>query len=221
MQQTKGIRLNNPGNIERGDPWQGLANAQRDERFCHFKHAKWGIRAIARILITYQDRRVAKDGTRIDAVDEFIERWAPQHENPTDNYIRFVADVVGVPAAAEGEIDVTDYKTMHAFVRGIIQFENGSQPYDDDVIDMGLRLAGIEVPAKPLSKSRTVVASTTAVAATATNALAEQVPVIKQALTPLTEAIPWVPVLLTTLTLFAIGVTIYARIDDQLKERRS
>ena len=53
----RGIRNNNPGNIRRnGDPWQGLAKEQNDREFFTFKSAVYGIRALARLLITYQDK---------------------------------------------------------------------------------------------------------------------------------------------------------------------
>lgn len=54
----RGIRNNNPGNLEWGDPWQGLDpdGQAQDKRFVVFKDPAMGIRAIARTLITYQDK---------------------------------------------------------------------------------------------------------------------------------------------------------------------
>jgi len=144
----RGIRNHNPGNIERdGTRWQGMALGQLDARFVVFREAKWGLRAIARILITYQDRRRAADGSRIDTVRKFIERWAPPGENDTEAYARMVARMLEV--RPDEPIDVYEYDTMLALVRAIVRFENGVAPeatdwYPIDTYVDGLRLAGLE-----------------------------------------------------------------------------
>jgi len=150
LRLPRGIRNNNPGNIERdGTRWQGMALRQTDARFIVFSEPCWGIRAIARILITYQDKRRAADGSRIDTVRKFISRWAPPAENNTDAYARTVAVALGV-GVDDPDLDVYDYDTMHGLVSAIIRFENGaaqSKPdgcwYRDEEIEEGLRLAGI------------------------------------------------------------------------------
>ena len=48
---ARGIRNNNPLNIEAGENWQGLKGT--DGRFAIFETAEHGIRAAARILRTY------------------------------------------------------------------------------------------------------------------------------------------------------------------------
>lgn len=156
MATSRGIRNNNPGNIERvpGVRWQGEAEQQRDARFVTFSEPQWGIRAIARVLITYQDARRANDGSRIDTVEKFISRWAPPTENDTAAYIRAVKTSLG--DAANGTIDVYDWATMRALVLAIIRHENGAQPYDDATIDAGLALAGIRRPDRPATSSPTV-----------------------------------------------------------------
>lgn len=214
---TNGIRLNNPGNIERGDPWQGLHEIQSNERFCRFVAAKWGIRAIVRTLITYQDKH------GIYTIGGAISRWAPPSDNnPTVNYIDFVSDTVGIHHSQA--VDFTDYRVMRGLVVGIIKFENGVQPYDDATIDAGLRLAGIDVPAKPLKKSRTIVASTAAAGATVAPVIVEAATSwdrIRSALQPFAEHSEAMRLVLAGVTVAAIGVVIWARIDDQNKERRA
>ena len=89
----RGIRNNNPGNLRRnGDPWQGLAERQGDVEFFTFKSAIYGIRALARTLIAYQD----KHGLR--TIRQIISRWAPPNENNTNAYIRAVAADTGQDA---------------------------------------------------------------------------------------------------------------------------
>lgn len=141
----RGIRNHNPGNIRRlpGVRWQGQAADQSsDKEFVVFTDPRWGIRAIARTLITYQDKRRARDGSRIDSVQEIIDRWAPPHENDTTSYARQVAKQLGLAVDAE-TVDVYDFHTMRALVVAIIRHENGYQPYSNEQIDAGLQLAGI------------------------------------------------------------------------------
>lgn len=141
----RGVRNHNPGNIERQDgvKWQGMAADQSsDSRFVVFEAAPWGIRALARTLLTYQDQRRAADGSRIDTVREIIHRWAPPVENHTTNYVQHVSDLIGV--APDAKIDVHDYPTMALLVTAIIIHENGDNPYDLSTIREGLALAGLK-----------------------------------------------------------------------------
>lgn len=148
MRMPRGIRNHNPGNIERNATrWHGMAGQQPDSRFITFTSPEWGIRAIARTLITYQDKRRARDGSRIDSVREIIERWAPPSENNTVSYSRAVASALGIGPNDE-TVDVYHYATMEQLVRAIIRHENGLGPYNgdwypEDIIVRGLALAGI------------------------------------------------------------------------------
>lgn len=146
----RGIRNFNPGNIDRvaGVRWQGQAAEQTDSRFVQFVGPRWGIRAIARVLITYQDKRKASDGSRIDSVREIVERWAPPVENDTHAYAFQVAKSLGVNPDDE-VIDVYDFDTMRELVLAVIRHENGPGPlpaegwYGETIIVEGLALAGI------------------------------------------------------------------------------
>lgn len=178
-----GVRLNNPGNLEWGDPWQGLVpraeslyfqvgNAQQ-KRFAQFTSPVYGIRAIARTLITYQDKY------NIRTIRAVITRWAPPVENNSTAYINQVASHVakslGRPFSDGEEIDVHDYATLRPIVEAIIRHENGPGPlknkngwYADEVIDEGLRLAGV---VKQCAKVRKVPVTKETVAATGTASL--------------------------------------------------
>ncbi len=210
----RGIRISNPGNIERNSTrWQGMSDDQSgDPRFVVFSHPKWGVRAIARVLITYQDKRRANDGSRIDTIKEIVERWAPPHENNTSAYSDFVAARVNL--AVDEKLDVYDYDLMQGLVKAIITMENGMQPYDQATINAGLRLAGIEVPAKPMGQSRTIKASTLAATATAATAIIDQVETAKEVITPLVPYVDVAKYAMIALTLVAVAVVVWARIDD-------
>lgn len=134
MGLTKGLRLNNPGNIERdGDPWQGLAPDQPDPRFCKFSTPEYGIRAICKIIRVYQKKYKAR------SIRDIINRWAPPTENPTDHYAANVSKWSGIPVDAV--LDTSDPAVMAGIVKGIIRQENGVQPYPDETINAGVSLA--------------------------------------------------------------------------------
>lgn len=150
--QPRGIRNNNPGNIEWGSPWQGLRpDVERtDNRFAQFTDPVFGIRGLACVLITYQDKRKAKDGSKIDSVREIIERWAPPFENNTEAYANSVAAMLDGVGPEDEVIDVHNFDHLRPIVEGIIRHENGRGPlktenswYTSEQIEEGLRRAGV------------------------------------------------------------------------------
>lgn len=126
----RGIRNNNPGNIRHGADWQGQAPHQDDPDFVTFLSPQWGIRAIVRILRSYQAHGLKTIGAAID-------RWAPQNENDTGAYIHAVCMDCGLDADTVVSFD----NIMMPLVKAIIRHENGVQPYMDDIIQMGIELA--------------------------------------------------------------------------------
>jgi len=152
----RGIRNHNPGNIRRSKtPWQGLATDQPDPEFFRFKSPEWGIRAMARILITYKDKH------RIKRLRTVIRRWAPPVENDTEAYISHVAFATGLDP--DQNIDLHNYAHVRPLIEAMILHENGRQPYSADVIDRGLEMAGIAPP--KLRRLPTAQAKASAVAA--------------------------------------------------------
>lgn len=205
---ARGLRNHNPGNIERGAPWQGLAADQSgDDRFAVFKAPEWGIRAIARILITYRDKY------GLDTVRGIVNRWAPPVENDTDSYVRSVAGRLYV--GPDDRINIEHFETARVLVEAIIKHENGSQPYSDATIRKGLVLAGIEVPVKPIEKSRTIKAGTVAAGATGAGVIVESVNQLAPALPILDTVGAYAKWLVPLLVIGAIGYMVWRRIDDQ------
>ena len=190
-QQPKGIRRNNPGNLEWGSPWQGLANKADwpADRFAAFIDPAYGIRAIAMTLITYQDKRKAKDGSKIDSIREVIERWAPSSDNNNvPAYAKSVAALLDGVGPDDEVVDMHNPVHLRALVEGIIRHENGRGPlktanswYPDDVITEGLRRAGVVT--KP-STSATVTKAVPAAAlgGVAVEQLAQVIPSVLSAM---------------------------------------
>jgi hypothetical protein len=132
---SRGIRNNNPGNLDKGSDWQGLAADQTDERFCVFIAPVWGIRALAKVLLAYYAKH------HLATVREIIRRWAPPTENDSGAYVAAVSNRMGVNPDAL--LKLTERKFLKPLVEAIIQHENGSQPYDDATIDEALTKAGV------------------------------------------------------------------------------
>lgn len=148
----RGIRNNNPGNIDRNaTSWQGMADDQSsDPRFVVFADPIWGIRALARVLITYQDHH------DLHTVAGIINRWAPPVENDTGAYARAVARALGVEV--DDPIDVHQYRHLEPLVQAIIRHENGDPAiagrtrwYPQWQVDEALSRAGV-VPAPTARK---------------------------------------------------------------------
>lgn len=134
--QPRGIRNNNPGNIRHGSTtWKGMRAMQDDPAFVQFETPEHGIRALCKVLITYQAKH------QLRTVAEIIARWAPASENNTSAYIKAVAGAMRV--AADQPLVLTDRAVMHPLVRAIIAHENGMSPYTAEQMTVGLSMAGI------------------------------------------------------------------------------
>lgn len=136
----RGIRNNNPGNIRRnGTSWQGMAPDQStDPDFVVFTEARWGLRAIARIMLNKQARGLSTVRQLISGPGG----WAPigsADQNPA-SYADFIANELGVDV--DQPIDLSaDPGALGALVGGIVQFENGQQPYDPVYLANAVALA--------------------------------------------------------------------------------
>lgn len=131
----RGIRNHNPGNIDRtAERWQGMAADQSsDKRFVVFTAPVWGLRALAKVLLSYQ----RKHGLRTPAA--IIGRWAPPVENDTGAYARQVAKALGV--GVNDQIDLQRAAMLERILPAIVQHENGQQPYPAALIAEAVRLA--------------------------------------------------------------------------------
>lgn len=127
----RGIRNNNPGNIRKSQTlWLGESDVQTDPDFIQFKDPVYGLRAIARIMSSYQ-------GKGINTIQLCIARWAPSNENDTQAYVMAVCK--SIPC---GPSDILDFKTvMPQLVKAIVQHENGQMPYTNDEISQGIMMA--------------------------------------------------------------------------------
>ena len=137
---SRGIRNNNPGNIEVGDPWEGRASAKErlphqegEDKFVVFKSPEFGIRAITKLLQTYR----VKYG--LNTITGIISRWAPPEENDTEAYIASVSESMGIDP--DKVLDTSSTNVLNPLVTAIIRHENTEQPYSETTILTGISLA--------------------------------------------------------------------------------
>ena len=135
MKQSRGIRNNNPGNIDynKNNQWRGqigIETSAINPRFAKFDTPENGIRALAKLLLNYQ--RLHK----LNTVREIINRWAPPVENITSAYVTACAQALGVDQ--NEVVNLSDRRLLKLLTVAIIKHENGSQPYSDFVIDTGI-----------------------------------------------------------------------------------
>ena len=125
---TRGERNNNPGNIRKsGAVWLGKIVPSQDANFEQFDTDVDGIRAIAKLLVTYYAKY------KCNTVAKIITKWAPGSDNnPTDAYIKTVCSFT--KTAPTDVIDPMNADTMVSLVSGIIEQENGRIGYPDMVI---------------------------------------------------------------------------------------
>jgi hypothetical protein len=117
--KPRGIRNNNPGNIEWMESvsarWRGMI--ARDGRFGVFDTPANGVRAIGGEL----KASIRKGHT----IEQAIHEWAPPTENNTAAYVKVVAE-----AARADKRDRLTTSMLPAVALAIIKHENGQQPYD-------------------------------------------------------------------------------------------
>jgi len=143
---ARGLRNNNPGNIEASsaNPWEGQAGS--DGRFAKFETPEHGIRALGKNLLSYQRQGY-------DTVSEIVNRWAPASDgNDTDAYIKALCGALGI--GANDQVDMSNPRTLAALCAGIVKHENGSQPYTTEQLGAGVS-AALGLSALESSKRRT------------------------------------------------------------------
>ena len=145
--QPRGIRNNNPGNIRlSAQRWLGQKAAQGDTDFVEFDDPVLGLRALMKLLLAYQLRH------GLDTVESIVNRFAPPHENATDNYIYAVCRDMKVKR--RDVLRLGDTKTLQGLARAITAHENGQRPdgtpwYPDDTYARAALLALQPISSNP------------------------------------------------------------------------
>lgn len=128
--EPRGLRNNNPGNIESGRfaaTVQGFQGS--DGRFAQYATPEQGIQAADKLLTSYA-------GRGLNTVNGIVNRWAPPTENNTGAYVAQVAKELGVDP--NQPLDMNNWEVRQKLIAAKIRVENGKQPYAEDVFQRAL-----------------------------------------------------------------------------------
>lgn len=123
-QPYRGIRNNNPGNLQFGPGWLGLVG--QDPPFAIFSDSTYGLRALGTDLMT----KMTIDG--LTTITQIISVYAPPSQNNTSAYISSVAGDTGLDP--NGTIPL-DTSTLASLIRAIVNHEEGDGPSQQFVND--------------------------------------------------------------------------------------
>lgn len=141
----RGIRNNNPGNLE----YRGQAGATLEDhanpRFARFQTAEQGLAALAAQLRRYGQRG-------IDTVRSIISTYAPSIENNTPGYTNTVANSLGVDA--NSRLNLNDPAVLQGIMGAIIRVENGRNPYSAEQIAAASGARATGAPGVPVTISQ-------------------------------------------------------------------
>ncbi|HDT1481566.1 TPA: lytic transglycosylase catalytic [Enterobacter asburiae] len=129
--EPRGIRNNNPGNIDfRGQ--SGATLEKQGGRFARFETAYDGLKALSRQLMRYFEGKTT--GKPLQTLNDIISTWAPGNENNTGAYIANLSKMMGV--APDAILNLKDPQVMTSLMNGIIHHENGRNPYPGELVRM-------------------------------------------------------------------------------------
>lgn len=119
MRLPRGIRNKNPGNIEISAKftWQGEVRPGTDKRFCTFQDPIYGLRAMMKLLINYNQKH------HILTLRDAIARYAPSNENNTKAYVKAVAKAADINPDAEYDFTRIDF--LVPVTKAMVVHENG------------------------------------------------------------------------------------------------
>ena len=113
--QPRGLRNNNPLNLEATVNWTGMQG--NDGRFAVFPDMETGVAAADRNLQTYHQKY------GINTVEGIVNRWAPPTENNSRAYAQTVAQKIGVDPSAP--LDMADPQVRRSVLDAMADVENG------------------------------------------------------------------------------------------------
>lgn len=116
----RGIRNNNPGNLNFAHQTGAVLEPGPNARFAKFRTPSAGIAALKEQLLRYQSEGIS-------SVRGFISKWAPPNENDTTAYIQAVSQAMGV--TPDAKISLNSPGLLAGLMNAIIKFENGINPY--------------------------------------------------------------------------------------------
>ncbi|MDE1715748.1 hypothetical protein PWG14_25100 [Chromobacterium amazonense] len=156
----RGLRNNNPGNLQYVGQAGAVKEAGAGGRFAVFATPQAGLDAMAQQL-----RRYANSG--LTSVNSIVRKWAPASENNTAAYVAAVARRMGVDG--NQSLDLGRPEVLRSLMDAMIVHENGRNPYARQMLD-----ASAAAAASYTGKSQAASSSPDAAAAPASQASSRQ-----------------------------------------------
>ncbi|MGC0155034.1 hypothetical protein ACPRNU_21455 [Chromobacterium vaccinii] len=122
----RGVRNNNPGNLQFVGQAGAVKEAGAGGRFAVFDTPEAGLNAMAKQLKRYSN-------SGLTSVQSIIQKWAPKSENNTAAYVAAVAKRMGVDSNQRLNLGSTD--VMRSLMDAMIVRENGHNPYSAQMLD--------------------------------------------------------------------------------------
>ncbi|MEX0448109.1 hypothetical protein [Xenorhabdus sp. SGI246] len=148
--QPRGIRNNNPLNIEFAKQRDATVEDHPEKRFAKFSTPYVGLERTAWQLRRYFNGMT--DNVKRQTVDLIVRKWAPpggKDKNHTEEYIDRVAQRLGV--GRHDRLDLNNHDVMYALMREMGMVESKSFPYSYDLVMSAI--TGTSDPTKMLVKN--------------------------------------------------------------------
>lgn len=152
-QPARGIRNNNPGNIEWGPFARKLGATGTDGRFATFADPSRGMFALSELLRNY-----GRSGD--NTIDKIIPKYAPPYrkdpvtgqmvrDNDTEKYITDLSRSMGV--GRNQPLNIEDQSVRTALMKKIMQIEVGKVPYSHQQIEAASAAGGSQAAAQAVT----------------------------------------------------------------------
>ena len=133
----------NPGNLRKSAVrWLGEKDTTSD--FSEFENPTYGVRAMAKTLMTYQNKH------KISTIRDIVNKYAPTSDkNNVESYIKFISNKTGIAPTAK--LNLNDKTVLMPLMEAMIEQEVGKEnvPTKKE-IDDGIKMAfsGVDKPGK-------------------------------------------------------------------------
>ncbi|HFZ1933612.1 lytic transglycosylase [Serratia marcescens] len=131
--EPRGIRNNNPGNLNYVGQNGATLEDHATPRFARFNSAFEGFAALGKQIKAYYNGTSKAAGyQKLQSVEDIISRFAPASENNTQAYINKLSKMLGVGRG--DSLNIQDPQVLATLMNGITQIENGKNPYEPEMV---------------------------------------------------------------------------------------
>lgn len=131
--EPRGIRNNNPGNLNYVGQNGATLEDHATPRFARFNSAFEGFAALGKQIKAYYNGTSKAAGyQKLQSVEDIISRFAPASENNTQAYINKLSKMLGVGRG--DSLNIQDPQVLATLMNGVTQIENGKNPYAPEMV---------------------------------------------------------------------------------------